>query len=86
MGKPGFFSGSSLVLHPLRSGVAHIMSFFLKPYCMTQSWGDDHTLVIVTKNVSVEHELFLFKSLNLHPRSLMSWNCLALAHYVGCVT
>jgi hypothetical protein len=80
MGKPGFFSRSSLVLHPLRLGVAQIMSFSW-PYSMAQSLGDRSYTCNSDQNVSVEHELILFKSLNLPPRSLMSWNCLALAHY-----
>jgi hypothetical protein len=36
---------------------------------------------MVTK-ISVEHD-FIQKLLNLLPKTLMSWNSLALAHYVA---
>jgi hypothetical protein len=50
---------------------------------MTKFSGDDHMRVIVTK-MCVEDEFF--KIVNVPPWTLMSWNGLALAHYVGCVT
>jgi hypothetical protein len=38
----------------------------------------------VAKNVSIEHE-FSFKALDLSLQTLMPWNSLTCAHYVGCV-
>jgi hypothetical protein len=37
------------------------------------------------RNVSVEYE-FRVKVFNLSPQTLMPWNGLTLAHYVGCNT
>jgi hypothetical protein len=45
-----------------------------------------NTLVRVTKILSAEHDDFFVKNLlnPPSPHTLMPWNGLALAHYVGC--
>jgi hypothetical protein len=77
-----YFICGSAVPSLLRSGFADLVNFLTTLYDMIFWWWS--YTCNSGQNVSIEHE-FSFKALNLSLQTLMPWNSLTPAHYVGCV-